>query len=129
MGKNRQNFKGFDYSRYDKFLGDERNTLLPLPAQRFEYIQRKEAKWAPYLSVSFDGNYYLIPKRYVGYIVEVRATAFTVSIWAKSGDKIKEYRRSYDKHRWIYDEETVPRTASDIHTDPLITPWQKAGRI
>ena len=68
---------------------------------------------APDLSVRFDGNYYLMPKRYVGSIVEVRATAFTVSIWSRSGDKIKEYERSYDKHHWVYDEETVPKSVSD----------------
>ena len=38
--RNRENFKDLDQSRYDKFLGDEKNTLLPLPSQRFEYIQR-----------------------------------------------------------------------------------------
>ena len=38
--RNRDNFKNRDYSRYDKFLSDEKNTLLPLPTQRFEYIQR-----------------------------------------------------------------------------------------
>lgn len=111
--RNRKNFKDLDYSRYDKFLGDEKNALLPLPPQRFEYMQRKEAKVAPDLSVRFDGNYYLMPKRYVGSIVEVRATAFTVSIWSRSGDKIKEYERSYDKHHWVYDEETVPKSVSD----------------
>ena len=111
--RNRKNFKDLDYSRYDKFLGDEKNALLPLPPQRFEYMQRKEAKVAPDLSVRFDGNYYLMPKRYVGSIVEVRATAFTVSICSRSGDKIKEYERSYDKHHWVYDEETAPKSVSD----------------
>ena len=111
--RNRDNFKNLDYSRYDKFLSDEKNTLLPLPTQRFEYIQRKEAKVAPDLSVSFDSNYYLMPKKHVGSIVEIRATAFSVSIWSKAGDKIIEYKRSYDRHRWVYDEETAPRTASD----------------
>lgn len=127
--RNRENFKDLDYSRYDKFLSDEKNTLLPLPSQRFEYIQRKEAKVAPDLSVSFDGNYYLMPKKHVGSIVEVRATAFTVSIWSKSGDRIKEYRRSYDKHRWIYDEETAPRTASDYSYWTPDYFMAKAGQI
>ena len=35
--ENRKPFEGLTYSRYDLFITEEKETLLPLPPSRFEY--------------------------------------------------------------------------------------------
>ena len=39
--ENRKPFDGLSYSRYDLFLKEEKETLLPLPSNAFEYLERK----------------------------------------------------------------------------------------
>ncbi len=86
---------------------------MPLPEEPFELLLRKKAKVAPDLSIKFDGNNYSMLKKFVGDVVEVRATSTTVGIFNEFGDLLKSYPRCYGKREWIYDEETKPRTASD----------------
>lgn len=111
--RNAENFQGLDFSRRDKFLEAEKPTLLPLPDEMFQILQRKTAKVAGDLSVFFDGNHYCMTKRWVGATVEVRANASKVYIYTTGGTLIRTYPRHHGRHEWVYDEETIPRTASD----------------
>ncbi len=111
--RNRVNLSGKDYSRYDIYVSEELPLLMPLPEEPFELLLRKKAKVAPDLSIKFDGNNYSMLKKFVGDVVEVRATSTTVGIFNEFGDLLKSYPRCYGKREWIYDEETKPRTASD----------------
>lgn len=129
--RNKVNFSGQNFSRYDKFINEEKNTLKTLPSEAFEYIQRKEAKVAENLSVTFETNYYTMLKKYVGTIVEIRATFFYVNIYSLKGDLLKNYPRCYGTHQWIWDEETKPRTASDYaywSPDLFLLNAHKVGR-
>ena len=40
--ENRKPFDGLSYSRYDLFLKEEKETLLPLPPNDFEYLERND---------------------------------------------------------------------------------------
>ncbi len=111
--RNRVNVSGKDYSRYDIYVSEELPLLMPLPEEPFELLLRKKAKVAPDLSIKFDGNNYSMLKKFVGDVVEVRATSTTVGIFNEFGDLLKSYPRCYGKREWIYDEETKPRTPSD----------------
>ena len=51
--RNAENFQGLGFSRLDRFLEAERPTLLPLPDEMFQILQRKTAKVAGDLSVFF----------------------------------------------------------------------------
>jgi len=61
--RNRADFKGKDYSRYDLYISDEKPLLMPLPEEPFELLLRKKATVAPDLSVRFDGNNYSMLKK------------------------------------------------------------------
>lgn len=112
--RNKENYTKQDYSRTDLYKNEEKATLMPLPSHLFQYMQRVTAKVAPNLAVTFDGNYYTMLKRYVGTMVEIRATDYDVAIYTLDGlNLIKKYPRSFGKHQWIYDESTKPKTSSD----------------
>ena len=128
--RNRVNLKDKNYSRYDIYVKEELPLLMPLPEEPFELLLRKKATVAPDLSVRFDDNNYSMLKKFVGDVVEVRATSTTVSIFNEYGDLLKSYPRSYGKGEWIYDEETKPRTASDYSywsPDYFLTKASKVG--
>lgn len=52
--ENRRPFEGLTYSRYDLYIKEEKETLLPLPANCFEYLERKTVKVAQDFSFTFD---------------------------------------------------------------------------
>ena len=41
--ENRKNFQGLNYSRYDLFINEEKETLNPLPDTKYEYLERKKS--------------------------------------------------------------------------------------
>ena len=60
--ENRKPFEGLTYSRYDLFTTEEKETLLPLPPSRFEYLERKTVKVAQDFSFTFDKVHYSMPR-------------------------------------------------------------------
>ena len=63
--ENRKPFEGLSYSRYDLFTTEEKETLLPLPPNRFEYLERKTVKVAQDFSFTFDKVHYSMPRKYL----------------------------------------------------------------
>ena len=63
--ENRKAFEGLSYSRYDLFATEEKETLLPLPSSRFEYLERKTVKVAQDFSFTFDKVHYSMPRKYL----------------------------------------------------------------
>ena len=63
--ENRKPFEGLTYSRYDLFTTEEKETLLPLPTNRFEYLERKNVKVAQDFSFTFDKVHYSMPRKYL----------------------------------------------------------------
>ena len=71
--ENRKPFEGLTYSRYDLFTTEEKETLLPLPPSRFEYLERKTVKVAQDFSFTFDKVHYSMPRKYLRQELEIRA--------------------------------------------------------
>ena len=43
--ENRANFSGLNYSRYDLYVQEEKESLLPLPLTKFEYLSERMLRW------------------------------------------------------------------------------------
>lgn len=71
--ENRKPFEGLSYSRYDLFTTEEKESLLPLPPNRFEYLERKTVKVAQDFSFTFDKVHYSMPRKYLRQELEIRA--------------------------------------------------------
>jgi transposase len=105
---NRAKLKGKDYSRFDRFL-EERQALLPLPAEPYHYLERRNAKVSADFHVRFDNAYYSVPKNYVHKQVLIRATAATVRILDQNGTKLCEWPRATRKGQWQTNPEHLPQ--------------------
>jgi len=76
----------------DVFESEERATLLPLKAERFDPPRWAECKVHPDHHVRFDHALYSLPTRWVGCRVDVRADRALVRIYSR-GDLIKTHPR------------------------------------
>lgn len=93
--ENRKPFNGLSYSRYDRFLKEEKETLLPLPPNAFEYLERKLVKVAQDFSFTFDKIHYSMPRKYLRQELEIRAGEKEIYVYNKQGDHIRTHKRSY----------------------------------
>ena len=88
--ENRKPFEGLSYSRYDLFTTEEKETLLPLPPNRFEYLERKTVKVAQDFSFTFDKVHYSMPRKYLRQELEIRAGEKEIYVYNKHGDLIRD---------------------------------------
>lgn len=89
---NERPFQKREGSRESVFLGQEKQTLVPLPAHPYEIVIRKHATVNFNYHVAFDHNWYSVPFNYVRREVEVAATKSTVAIIA-DGERIAIHER------------------------------------
>lgn len=75
-----------EYCREEKFLADEKHTLLPLPAEPFEIKYYREHKVAKnnHIYLGMDKHYYSVPFTYIGMRVKVIYTRSLVKIYHKA---------------------------------------------
>ena len=99
--ENRKPFEGLTYSRYDLFTTEEKETLLPLPPSRFEYLERKTVKVAQDFSFTFDKVHYSMPRKYLRQELEIRAGEKEIYVYNKHGDFIRTHKRSYTPKDWV----------------------------
>ena len=95
--ENRRPFQGLTYSRYDLFETEEKETLLPLPTNRFEYLERKTVKVAQDFSFTFDKVHYSMPRKYLRQELEIQAGEKEIYVYNKHGDLIRTHKRSYHR--------------------------------
>lgn len=100
-------------SRWEVFLGQEKDLLQPLPPAPYVMTARKTATVQFNYHVSFDKRYYSVPFPYVRREVAVVATRDTVAI-ACDGERIALHRRSYGPEgAYVTDPAHMP----DAHRD------------
>lgn len=87
--ENRKPFESLSYSRYDLFLNEEKETLLPLPLNAFEYLERKIVKVAQDFSFTFDKVHYSMPRKYLRQELEIRAGEKEIYVYNKHGRKLQ----------------------------------------
>ena len=111
--ENRKPFEGLSYSRYDLFKTEEKESLLPLPQSRFEYLERKTVKVAQDFSFTFDKVHYSMPRKYLRQELEIRAGEKEIYVYNKHGDFIRTHRRSYTPKDWVIIPSDMPAGYKD----------------
>lgn len=111
--ENRVNFSGLNYSRYDLFTQEEKESLLPLPLTKFEYLERKIVKVAQDFSFTFDKVHYSMPRKYLKKQLEIRAGEKEVYVYNLNGDLIRTHKRSYTPRSWVIIPSDMPREYQD----------------
>ena len=111
--ENRKPFEGLSYSRYDLFTTEEKETLLPLPPSRFEYLERKTVKVAQDFSFTFDKVHYSMPRKYLRQELEIRAGEKEIYVYNKHGDFIRTHKRSYTPKDWVIIPSDMPAEYKD----------------
>jgi transposase len=81
---NSKPFQKKEGSRLSVFLGEEKATLLPLPATPYELAQWKKATVQFNYHISVDKNHYSCPHEYIKHEVDVRITRNTIEVFFKN---------------------------------------------
>lgn len=95
---NTRPFKKLEGTRESLFLKIEKNALLPLPENRYEFAEWKKAKVNIDYHIDLFKHYYSVPYRLVHEEVEVRYTIQTVEIFHK-GKRVASHLRD-DRIGW-----------------------------
>ena len=127
--ENRKPFEGLTYSRYDLFTTEEKETLLPLPPSRFEYLERKTVKVAQDFSFTFDKVHYSMPRKYLRQELEIRAGEKEIYVYNKHGDFIRTHKRSYTPKDWVIIPSDMPAGYKDYGYWTVPYFQQKASAI
>lgn len=90
---NRRPFKKLPGTRLSQFEALDQPALKPLPAQRYEYLDFKQARVNIDYHIEFDKHYYSVPHHLVKSQVEVQASRDSVAIFFK-GQQIARHARS-----------------------------------
>lgn len=90
---NRRPFKKLPGCRRSQFEQLDQPLLGPLPSQRFEYAEIKQARVHIDYHIEFDRHYYSVPHHLVKQAVEVQATAHTVLVYVH-GKRVASHPRS-----------------------------------
>lgn len=111
--ENRTNFSGLNYSRWDLFKAEEKESLLPLPETPYEYLVRKTVKVAPDFSFVYDKVHYSMPRKYLKKELDVRAGEKKIYVYNKNGDLIRIHDRSYTPKSWVIIPSDMPKEYAD----------------
>jgi transposase len=93
---NRRQFKKLPTSRLDLFSQIDRPALRPLPGDRYEFAEWKQARVNIDYHIEADKHYYSVPYQLVHQGVELRMTGRTVEIFHK-GRRVTSHPRSHQK--------------------------------
>ena len=93
---NRRQFKKLPTSRLDLFSQIDRPALRPLPGDRYEFAEWKQARVNIDYHIEADKHYYSVPYQLVHQGVELRMTGRTVEIFHK-GRRVASHPRSHQK--------------------------------
>jgi transposase len=106
---NERPFQKLAGSRRSVFEALERETLQPLPVERYELAEWRTAKVNIDYHISVEGHLYSVPYRLVGESVTVRLTATLVDI-LPSGRRVALHARSALKGRMTTDPSHRPKS-------------------
>lgn len=123
--RNRKPFDKRSYSRWDLYVDEEMDLLLPLPPESYQYLERREVKVGQDFSIVFDRVHYTTPGKYLKQVVLVRASTTMVFIYSKSGKLIREHKRNYAPGSWVIHPDDIPKKYSeyDKWSVPFFQSW------
>ena len=97
----------------DLFRSEEMETLLPLPSNKFEYLERQTVKVSQDFSFIFDKVHYTMPRKYLKKELEVRASETDLYVYNLKGDLIRTHKRSYTPKSWVVIPSDMPKEYRD----------------
>lgn len=95
---NARPFRKLSGWRRDYFEQLDRPALQPLPAQRYVYAERKQARVHVAYHVAIGGRYYSVPYNLIKMAVEVRIARNTTECFNR-GNRLASHRRSHARGR------------------------------
>ena len=104
---NNQSFQKLDGSRRSLFEALDKPALRPLPTQRYQYAEWKEARVHIDYHVEVDKHYYSVPYQLVKKQLSVRITENTIECFHK-GQRVASHQRSHLKGRHTTDSVHMP---------------------
>lgn len=93
---------------------EERQELMPLPPEPYEYMERRVAKVSSDYHVRYDNAYYSVDRAYLHKEVLIRASASTVRIFSKEGALICEWARATSRSQWSTDPNHLPANYREL---------------
>ena len=93
---------------------EERQELMPLPSEPYEYMDRKVAKVSSDYHVRYDNAYYSVDRAYLHKEVLIRASASTVRIFSKEGMLICEWPRATSRSQWSTNPSHLPANYREL---------------
>ena len=93
-----------------RYVRDDKPALRTLPEKDFECPIWQEGIVHRDHHLVFKGSFYSVPSPHVGKNVWVRATLRLVQIYADN-KLIKEHPRTFQKGKWITDQQDYPKSA------------------
>jgi transposase len=127
--ENRVNFSKLSYSRRDLFESEEKESLLPLPETKYEYLERKTVTVNPDFSFVFDQVHYSMPRKCLRKKLDIRAGSNRIYVYNESGDLIRTHERSYTPKSWVVIPEDMPKEYSDYGSWNVPYFLLKAGSV
>lgn len=91
---NKRPFQGLSESRFSQFLLLDKPALSPLPVQRYEYAEWKQAKVHIDYHVAFEKHFYSVPYAYIKKVISLRVTRTTVECYYQN-QRIATHLRSF----------------------------------
>lgn len=99
--------KGKNMSRWDAFLGEEKDYLLTLPTAEFELSEWTVAKVQPNCHVAYQHHFYSVPFEHLGEMVDIRATQNTVEIFYHQ-QRIASHKRLWGSKEYATVQDHMP---------------------
>lgn len=102
-------FQKKDYTRYERFITQEKAVLQCLPASPYVMKHYTEAKVQKnyHITLGEDWHHYSVPYRYIGQHIRVVYDTETVEVYLKL-ERIAVHHRSYRKHDYTTQDEHMP---------------------
>jgi len=91
---NRRPFKKLPGTRHSQFEQLDKPALRPLPVDRYQYAEIKQARVHIDYHLEYDKHYYSVPHHLVKQAVEVHASPTTVAVF-HDGQRVASHPRSY----------------------------------
>jgi transposase len=96
-------------SRTSLYLEIDQPALAPLPAEPYEFATWQRAKVSIDYHVQVDRNFYSVPYRLAGAVLDVRASASVVEIFEKNR-RVASHQRSYARGFYVTDPAHMPES-------------------
>lgn len=127
--ENQVHFSGLDSSRWDLFNDEEKETLLPLPSTKYQFLERQTVKVSQDFSFIFDKVHYTMPRKYLKQELEIRASENEIFVYNRNGDLIRTHKRSYTPKSWVVIPSDMPKEYKDYGYWNVPYFLQKAAEI